>query len=229
MKKRIVIVALLVCILVLSIASTTIAYFTDTEKATNTFTVGDVDIKLTEVAPDGTTVEVTDDENGESALALTYTNVYPTQKINKTPTITNVATDPAYVGAVVTIALSDDSDINTLFAEATLVADVKAFLSEGAINATSGYKVTVLQEGEAIKVYIIAEQAIAKDIPVALFSNVVIPADWDNDDMAVFAKLSITVDAYATQVAGMADLAEAANRTDVAAFAMESAFPEVFD
>ena len=49
MKKKIVSVCLVVCLLATAIIGTTLAYFTDkTEAVTNTFTVGNVDIELAE-------------------------------------------------------------------------------------------------------------------------------------------------------------------------------------
>ena len=46
-KKKVFALALSVCIVVLSIASSSRAYFTDTASYTNTFTSGKVDILLT--------------------------------------------------------------------------------------------------------------------------------------------------------------------------------------
>lgn len=206
MKKRIVIVALLVCILVLSIASTTIAYFTDTKAATNTFTVGEVKIKLTETAPNGTVTEIKDNVTG-----FKYEDVFPTQKIAKNPTIVN-ASDKfgAYVGAVITITVAQDAEIKDILANEDAV---KAFLgnlvAEAVITFTDAHTATVK---------IIKADALAASGSYALFDNVVIPAEWNNAQMAIFAGLTIKVDAYATQVEGLAD----------GTTAMQAAF-DVFD
>lgn len=48
MKKKIVSVCLVVCLLATAIIGTTLAYFTDEKAVTNTFTTGDVTIKLDE-------------------------------------------------------------------------------------------------------------------------------------------------------------------------------------
>lgn len=207
MKKRIVIVALLVCILVLSIASTTIAYFTDTKAATNTFTVGEVKIKLTETAPNGTVTEIKDNVTG-----FKYEDVFPTQKIAKNPTIVN-ASDKfgAYVGAVITITVAQDAEIKDILANEDAV---KAFLgnlvAEAVITFTDAHTATVK---------IIKDNALAAGGSYALFDNVVIPAEWNNAQMAIFAGLTIKVDAYATQVEGLAD----------GTTAMKAAFPEKFN
>ena len=48
MKKKITAIALVVCLVAVAVVGGSLAYFTDEEKATNTFTVGNVDITLTE-------------------------------------------------------------------------------------------------------------------------------------------------------------------------------------
>lgn len=48
MKKKLTAVALVVCMLAIMLVGASLAYFTDTDEATNTFTMGKVDIKLTE-------------------------------------------------------------------------------------------------------------------------------------------------------------------------------------
>ncbi|MDY5564655.1 MAG: TasA family protein [Candidatus Limivicinus sp.] len=48
MKKKITAIALVVCLVAVAVVGGSLAYFTDTDKATNTFTVGNVDITLTE-------------------------------------------------------------------------------------------------------------------------------------------------------------------------------------
>ena len=52
MKKKIAALALVVLLLVAAVVGGTLAYFTDTDSATNTFTVGDVDIELVEKMQD---------------------------------------------------------------------------------------------------------------------------------------------------------------------------------
>ena len=49
MKKKIVSIALVLCLALVAIAGASLAYFTDTDDATNVFTSGKVDITLNEV------------------------------------------------------------------------------------------------------------------------------------------------------------------------------------
>ena len=52
MKKKVTAIALAVCILAVAVIGATMAYFTDTDSKTNTFTFGKVDIDLTEDSTD---------------------------------------------------------------------------------------------------------------------------------------------------------------------------------
>lgn len=77
-KKKIVSVALAASLAATAIVGGTLAYFTDTDKADNVFTVGNVDIALTE-------------PNWEPEDAV---NMYPGEVVSKDPTVTNVGNNP---------------------------------------------------------------------------------------------------------------------------------------
>lgn len=80
-KKKIAAVALAACLAATAIVGGTLAYFTDTDKADNVFTVGNVDIELTE--PNW------NEDNAE--------NMYPGQIVAKDPTVTNQGANPCLV------------------------------------------------------------------------------------------------------------------------------------
>ena len=99
MNKKKTIIAAIVLLLVAAIGGA-IAYFTDTESETNTFTIGNVDITLTE--PNWDTTDADHDNVPDAAE-----NIAPGVSVAKDPTITNVsATAPAYVYAKVEIPCS---------------------------------------------------------------------------------------------------------------------------
>ena len=76
MKKKIVSVCLVVCLLATAIIGTTLAYFTDvTQKETNTFTMGKVDIEL-------------DEPQWDEEYTNSTAHVQPGQEITKDPTVT---------------------------------------------------------------------------------------------------------------------------------------------
>lgn len=102
MKKKILALALVVCLLGVAVVSSTLAYFTDSEQATNVFTVGNIDIELEEEVDvldvDGKSLgrtKVIATENGAS-----YRNIMPTNYLKKEVTITNLE-NPAYVRVLV--------------------------------------------------------------------------------------------------------------------------------
>ncbi len=199
MKLRIVIVALMIAIMGISVANATIAYFTDTDTKTNTFTVGKVDITLTNAMTELTTV-------------------YPTDVRTVNPTIKNVATDDAYVAAIITLKGTDAHPITALLGETTADGKVavSSFLTGGALGADGFTSKTVVANNE-IKIYVIATNKLAANGEIAVFGNVNIPAKWDTAQMEYLPDLTITVDAYATQTAGFTSAVQAIE----AAFGMD--------
>jgi predicted ribosomally synthesized peptide with SipW-like signal peptide len=109
MKKKILIVSLVVAVLAVAVIGGTLAWFTDTEGATNTFTVGDVEIALREPAWNGidfgtewddlTWDEVTNQELG----VVKAHNFVPSRVIPKDPTVKVEGTNPCYIRVKVTI------------------------------------------------------------------------------------------------------------------------------
>jgi predicted ribosomally synthesized peptide with SipW-like signal peptide len=171
MKKKIIVTALVVCIFVLSIASATIAYFTDTKDITNTFTVGNVAIELDEnkVIQDDTTGNYVANGSERTTEGINIpTSLFPKQTISKDPTITNTGSESAYFGAVITIKNGakkvDGADVSKMltFDGDTNVVETKAvkvneFLSD-LIN--SGANVTYVKEGGAVKIYIVVDAVV---------------------------------------------------------------------
>jgi len=106
MKKRTRKVLLMLCCALATVAvsvGATIAYLTDTEEVTNTFTVGDVQIDLNE----------TDTDNDGSRKDNDY-HLVPGQTYVKDPTVTVKAnSEPSYVRMLVTIEDYADLYLNT--------------------------------------------------------------------------------------------------------------------
>ena len=86
MKKKIFMLALAACMIVLSVAGSSLAYFTDTDARSNVFTTGKVDISL-------------DYSN------VTTTNLFPGKTYDDNATITVTSdSETAYVGAILKFA-----------------------------------------------------------------------------------------------------------------------------
>ena len=88
MKKKITAIALVVAILAVGIIGGTLAYFTDTDNATNTFTLGNVAIQLNEKNADGTNF---------TQNQVLRPGSQTTNKIAKRVSITNTGSENAYV------------------------------------------------------------------------------------------------------------------------------------
>lgn len=88
-KKKILVLAVSVCLVAILAIGGTLAYFTDEEEATNTFTVGNVDITLTE-------------PNWEGTGSQDAPEVYPGEPLAKDPTVTNDGANPCFVRIKVT-------------------------------------------------------------------------------------------------------------------------------
>lgn len=84
MKKKIVAICLVVALAATAVIGGTLAYFTDDEEATNTFTVGNVDITLTE-------------PNWAGSGSQDAPEVYPGEPLAKDPTVTNDGANPCFV------------------------------------------------------------------------------------------------------------------------------------
>ena len=119
MKKKILVFALTIGMIAIAITSFTLAYFTDTKSATNTFTVGNVSIKLIEQQRGENGLE--DFEQSKKLYPIVGSaqgdkDKYgmPTAKnyVDKMVTIKNTGTESAYIRAYFAIpsALDDGKD-----------------------------------------------------------------------------------------------------------------------
>lgn len=93
-KKKIITLALVVMIAILSITSASLAYFTDTKTAENTFTMGNVKITLDET-------DVTD-PNGDRVTENEY-DVYPGAVVTKDPIVHNTGKNGAYIRVLINV------------------------------------------------------------------------------------------------------------------------------
>ena len=209
MKKKIFSIALVACIVILSIAGASVAYFTDVDDATNVFTSGNVDIALTyagQVSPDA---------------IIENEDVYPGQVFDVAPSIEVKSTSmDAYVGAIITL---DDADIATLLAAEDTNGDADKIVAISELLqglVVTGHTVEYDADANPYQVYVVIDAPVAANQTVTLFNNVKIPTAWGNTEMTAFNGFSLKVDAYATQTVGF----EGGNVS--AADALRAAFTE---
>ena len=199
MKKQKTIFAAVVLLLVFLVGGA-IAYFTDTDTATNIFTIGNVDITLTE--PNWSTTD--EDSNGVPDASQ---DLMPGQTIAKDPTIQNVSTsNPAYVFAKVEVPCTTATSpaTPTEFFTYTLNSGWTE-LSSAAVACTSGGTAThVYYYGSGSTLTSLAAQAST----AAVFNNVTLLSNLNGTE-GVTGNKNIVVTGYGIQTQGLASSAPA--------------------
>ena len=103
MKKKIIALVLALALIGVSAVSGTLAYLTDTDQGVNVFTVGNIDIELTEdvdvLDAAGNSIPDRVVKFGDSSAV--FTNIMPTNYIKNEVTVTNVGKNDAYVRVAV--------------------------------------------------------------------------------------------------------------------------------
>ncbi len=190
MKKKVTAIALAVCILAVAVIGATMAYFTDTDSKTNTFTFGKVDIDLTEESME-------DKEKGVKAGTVgtdggfTYDKVLPGLVYSKIPTVT-VVEGPAWVVVTVTVpTIYDHADFFNRTANETDFAMVKKVVGENTVY------------------YFYANAAVIAENSVTPFTEVKINPALTQNDVKNLPTFNVVVNAYGIQMDGFSN-AEAA-------------------
>lgn len=211
MKKKILALCLVVALMATAIAGATLAYFSDTTNVVNnTFTVGDVDIKLDEE-------DITKDDDSRTEEGNKYENIYPGQTVTKDPTVTFVKDSrDCYVRMIVTV--EGYENLVTAFPDQKYWVGTPGqgvFLLEMLVNDTWDKEVWIAQnEGEALEAmktgkYEFRYHEIVKDDAAKagkslepLFEEILFPADLTNKQIAALNNVSIKVVAHAMQAEG---------------------------
>ena len=209
------------CALLLVVTSVfgTFAYFVDTEFATNTFTVGKVDIEL-------------DETDTDSVPGGNRYHLLPGHSYTKDPTVTVVEkSENAYVRMIVTVtkvaelkaALGDAYKPTDLNEDGEADVALEMLLKDKDGNTTWNYNywhfVEYKENGSdatyefryynyITKVDYVVKSDSATKLP-ALFTTIKVPGELDNADIAHLANVTIVVEAHAIQAAGFANADEA--------------------
>ena len=193
---------LLVCISV----GATVAYLTSTDSVTNTFTVGNIQIKLDEAKanPDGSLVP-----NVDRVKANSY-KLLPGHTYNKDPMVTVLSgSESAYIK--MTVTFSNASALDAIFAPdgANLTT-----IFNGYDSSNWTYKGNTKDSEKNTRTYEFwykeAVGAPTADVELdALFDSITVPGSITNEQLKTIEGMTITVNAYAIQADGFAN-AEAA-------------------
>lgn len=198
-KAKVLLLALCAVLLVVGSVMGTLAYLTDTQEVVNTFTVGDVDIKVDEapVTPDGKPVE------GEDRVEGNEYHLIPGQTYTKDPTMTVLkGSEESYVRMMVTINCI--SQLRTIFGEGFLPHE----FIEGKDSNIWVYENTV-ENGDNTVTYefryyktVDAFEATEDIVLEPLFTSFTIPGEMTGEQLATIADLEIRVEGHAIQTLG---------------------------
>ncbi len=182
MKKKLLSICLVVAIAVLAITGASLAYFTDNEKAVNTFTMGNVDIELTENWQEPETV----------LPGIAYT---------KDPTVTNIGKNEAWIRVDVTLSHAAEF---LKAAENHGIADLSSMFAFGSDFSTNWIAAGTPDhntDDNTLTFSYLYVNKLAKDSSTStLFESVTVPAAFNNADMAAIGEnFTITVTAHAMQ------------------------------
>lgn len=208
MKTRSKALLLTLCAVLLVAASVlgTMAYLTSTDEVTNTFTVGQVKIKLDEAKanPDGSLVA-----NADRVKANEY-KLLPGHTYNKDPMVTVLSgSESSYVKMTVTFSKANELDAIFAPGGADLTSifngyDAAKWIAKGNTkDATANTRTYEFWYKETVG-------APTADVALdALFDSITVPGTITNEQLAPIEGMTITVNAYAIQADGFAN-AEAA-------------------
>ena len=202
--KKAMLMTLCAIILVVATVFGTMAYLTSTDEVVNTFTVGNVAIKLDEakVGTDGKALTGADATRvKENSYKLLPGHVY-----DKDPTVTVLAgSEESYVRMKVTF--NNANELDTIFAPdgADLTSIFNGYDSANWIakgntkDATANTRTYEFWYKEAVG-------APTADVALeALFNSITVPGSITKEQLATIEGMTITVNAYAIQADGFAD------------------------
>lgn len=204
-RSKPLVLALCAVLLVVGTILGTVAYLQDTASVVNTFTVGNVHLKLDEAVVD---------ENGEPTGGRTENgNAYhliPGETYTKDPTVTVLkGSEESYVRMMLTLNCA--SELDAIFAPngAVLTEIFKGYDATKwtYVDVTRGNDNTITYEFRYFETVEAEDNA---DLVLdALFDTVTVPNTMTGDQLATIADLEITVEAHAIQATGFANADEA--------------------
>ena len=189
MDKRKVILAGIIFLFIFFIGGI-VAYFTSTQTVTNTFTIGNIQITLTEPA----WVTTDSDNNGVPDAAQ---GKMPGQTVAKNPTITNTGDNAAFIFAEVQVPCTDDGSLE-LF---TYTVNSGWYtMSNGSCASTNGQMVATKRYAYGTSS---AMTSVAKTGTAVLFNEVTVNGSITGNEQGISGNKQVVVTAYAIQADGL--------------------------
>ena len=195
-KKRFVAILLCVTLVALAAIGATFAYLTDTKTVNNTFTMGNVAIKL-----DETNVN---DPTGDRVTSNAY-SVYPGAVVTKDPIVHNTGKNAAYIRATVNVSnwmnlcAAYYPDFKYTFGQEGYKAALNLLVGElgegwSVVGVTAGDTFTIGQFDAKFILKYDGKLAAGADT-TAMFQTVTIPACIDNANTESFSGVKVVAQA----------------------------------
>lgn len=176
MKKKLLVASLAVILVLTAVAGASLAYLTDKDEAENVFTVGNVDIELTEPNWDK-------DGGGEDEAV----DAYPGEPLAKDPTVTNNGENPCFVR----LSVEGLDQFCEKYGEDGMIVYrtdyVTGALGDNWVLHTDGY-------------FYYTEVLAVNETTDALFDQIVLPFVLTNEDSTAVSNLEYSIDVYAQAV-----------------------------
>lgn len=195
MKRRTKLITAAVSLGALMTVGGTLAWFTDSETATNTVTTGNVDVKITEALP----TEEQQEEGGFTATAnglegITYEGIEPGTVIPKDPVIQYVGASDAYVRYKVEVAgIPEENLKNVRFSQGGIDVTDQIMAMDGEYI----YSTEIFKQGDFVTHGESVQDA------SALFTEVVFNG---GNELANLQDIAITIQADAIQADNLPDV-----------------------
>ena len=201
-KSKALLLTLCAVLLVAASVLGTMAYLTDKETVTNTFTVGKVKIELDEAKVDenGTPVE------GAARVKANEYKLMPGHTYTKDPTVTvKAGSEKSYIK--MTVTFSKAKELDAIFAKeggAKLTSiftgyDSANWIAKGNTEGTDNTRTYEFWYKEAVDA---SKEEVKLD---ALFDSITVPVTITKEQLAKIEDMTITVNAYAIQADGFED------------------------
>lgn len=197
MKKKILVACLCVALAVLTIAGTTLAYLTSQDEVTNTFTVGNVSIKLDEAAVDNLGNKIMKDDNtpADRVKANGY-KLIPGHTYTKDPTVhVDANSENSWIFVKVENGIS-------VFEAATVAGGYTAIAGQITANGWTAL-------GGVENVYFKEYTTKTAQDDLAVFQNFQIADEANSNSNWINFNGTVTVTAYAVQKDGFNTAGEA--------------------
>lgn len=213
MKKKLLIMSVAMVLVCAFAVGMTIAYLTSTDEVVNTFTVGNVRIKLDEADVDEYGEQLYDSETGSPAPRVKANSykLIPGHTYTKDPTVTVLSgSEESYIKMTVTVTKSDvlddifapnGADLTSIFDGYDGTTWIYKDITEDNENKTRTYEFWYKETVDA--------RENAEELE-PLFTSIVVPDFITGDQLAELQTMTITVNAYAIQADGFGGNADAA-------------------